>query len=249
MRKGTITAAMGITLMVLLGSMIMVGQVEGRGMDKENNGGGRGFGGSSWASARVRAVHLSPDAPAVDIWVNGNLAVSNLAFGEYTPYLTVPFNKGGSSYNIQVVPTGQTSPIVINADVVLKPVRDYTIVAVGKLSEIEPLVIEDLRPVRPIFRSWVRFVHASPDAPAVDIAVKDGPVLFPDVSFGDVERYLSVKAGTYDLEVRLAGTETVVLSVDDVSLMKRTSYTVFATGLVSPGTGEPSLGALLVKDR
>ena len=96
----------------------------------------------------------------------------------------------------------------------------------------------------------MRFVHASPDAPNVDIAVQDGgPVLFSNVAFQDVEDYIRVMPGSYDLEVRVAGTDIVALSLDDIPLMRGKSYTVFATGLLSPGEGEPGLGALLVMDR
>jgi hypothetical protein len=245
----------GIAFLILMGAFLVVGQTEARRgryeADEDDwEPAGKGYGGMGWSNARVRAVHLSPDAPAVDIWVNGNKVVADLAFGEYTPYLSVPFSRGQSTYNIKVVPTGLMSPVVINADLMLKPVRDYTIVASGRLADIKPIVIEDLRPFRPVFNSWVRFVHTSPDAPNVDIAVQDGgPVLFSDVAFRDVESYIKDAPGSYDLEVRVAGTNTVVLSLDDVPFMRGKSYTVFATGLVSPGTDEPGLGALLVMDR
>jgi hypothetical protein len=38
------------------------------------------------APAPLRVVHASPDAPAVDVWLNGSLAISNLAFGEATEF-------------------------------------------------------------------------------------------------------------------------------------------------------------------
>lgn len=41
-------------------------------------------------------------------------------------------------------------------------------------------------------------VHASPDAPAVDVAVKGGPVLFAGLPFPRASAYASVPAGTYD---------------------------------------------------
>lgn len=82
-------------------------------------------------------------------------------------------------------------------------------------------------------KAHVRFLHASPDAPAVDIAVKNGPVLFKNVAFKGVGEYLSVGAGTYDLEVRLAGTKTVALSVPGVRLDNQTVYTIFAMGLAA----------------
>jgi hypothetical protein len=39
--------------------------------------------------AKVRVVHASPDAPAVDVWVNGQVAISGLAFGEATDYVAL----------------------------------------------------------------------------------------------------------------------------------------------------------------
>jgi hypothetical protein len=59
----------------------------------------------------------------------------------------------------------------------------------------------------------VRFIHLSPDAPAVDIAVKGGPILFKDIAFEKASTYLAVKPGAYDLEVRPTGTTTVALAV------------------------------------
>jgi len=190
--------------------------------------------------ARVRAVHASPDAPAVDILVNDGVAFSNAPFKGITDYAALDIG----SYNIKVVPTGATEPVVIEADLELEA-KDYTIVAVGTLDSIEPLVLVDNNSAPAEGKSHVRFVHASPDAPAVDIAVKDGPVLFANIAFKEVGDYLPVDAGTYDLEVRLAGTETVALDVPGVALQEGTVYTVFAMGLAG---GEPALEAIASVD-
>jgi hypothetical protein len=186
--------------------------------------------------ARVRVVHASPDAPAVDVWVNDGVAFSNAPFKGITDYAALDTG----TYNVKVVPTGATEPVVIEADLALEA-KDYTVVAVGKLADIEPLVLVDNNSAPAAGKAHVRFVHASPDAPAVDIAVKDGPVLFGNVSFKEVGDYLPVDAGTYDLEVRLAGTDTVALAVPGLALANGTVYTVFAMGLAG---GEPALMAV-----
>jgi hypothetical protein len=191
--------------------------------------------------ARIRAVHLSPDAPNVDVWADGNVVFSNVAFGEFSDYATVPFG----TYNIQVVPAGATEPVVIDADLRLQPVKDYTVLAVNTLDSIEPIVIADRRFAVHPRQASVRFVHASPDAPAVDIALDDGPVVFADVEFKEVEDYLRLPAGEYDLEVRLAGTDTVALDLPPLTFESGTAYTAVAQGLVSDG----SLNALLLEDR
>lgn len=193
------------------------------------------------AGPRVRVVHASPDAPAVDVLVNGAAAFTNAPFKGVTNYAALD----AGSYDVQVVPTGATSPVVIAATLGLDADKDYTVVAVGKLDAIEPIVLVDNNAAPAEGKAHVRFVHASPDAPAVDIAVKGGPVLFSNVAFKGVGDYLPVAAGTYDLEVRLAGTETVALALPGIKLDAGTVYTAFAMGLAS---GEPTLTAVLSAD-
>jgi LPXTG-motif cell wall-anchored protein len=182
--------------------------------------------------ARVRVVHASPDAPAVDVWVNGAVAFSNAPFKGITGYASLD----PASYKVQVTPTGASTPVVIDATLDLAANTDYTVVAVGKLASIEPLVLIDNNATPEAGKAHVRFVHASPDAPAVDIAVKGGPVLFSNVAFKGTGDYLPVAAGTYDLEVRLAGTTTVALEVPGVKLDDQVVYTIFAMGLAGDGT-------------
>lgn len=187
--------------------------------------------------ARVRVVHASPDAPAVDVWVNGAPAFKNVPFKGITQYAELD----GGNYDVQVVPAGATTPVVIKGTLGFGAGKDYSVIALGTLANIAPLVLEDNNAIPENGKAHVRFVHASPDAPAVDIAVKNGPVLFKNVAFKGVGEYLPVAAGTYDLEVRLAGTDTVALSVSGVKLDNQTVYTIFAMGLAG---GQPSLTAV-----
>ncbi|MFN4070219.1 MAG: DUF4397 domain-containing protein [Thermus caldifontis] len=184
--------------------------------------------------AMVRVAHLSPDAPAVDVLVNGQRAITNLAFKEVTPYLPLP----AARVRVQVVPAGQDAPVVIDAELDLREGIYYTVAATGFLANLRPQVYTDalagLFPRAGFAR--VRVVHTSPDAPAVDVAVKGGPVLFPNLPFPRASQYLVVAAGTYDLEVRVAGTNTVALALPGVVLESGKTYTVFAVGSVGAGT-------------
>ena len=72
-----------------------------------------------------------------------------------------------------------------------------------------------------------------------------GPVLFGNIPFKGVGDYVEVPKGFYDLEVRLAGTKTVVLPLPAVKLEGGTTYTVFAMGFAA---GNPSLHAVIAVD-
>jgi len=190
----------------------------------------------------VRAVHASPDAPAVDVWVDGSPAFENAPFKGITPYAMLT----PGMHNFQIVPAGATEPVVIEADLDLQAETDYTIVAVNTLANIEPLVLVDNNSLPAAGKAHVRFIHASPDAPAVDIAVTGGPVLFGNIPFKGVGDYLPVDAGTYDLEARVSGTDQVALSLPGIALQEGTVYTVYAVGFA--GGAEPALTATISVD-
>jgi len=192
------------------------------------------------AQARVMAIHASPDAPGVDLLVDGNIAGTNLQFPNNTAYLGV----ASGTRNIKVNVTG-TSTTVINASPNLAPGFNYSVFAIDSVSKISALVLTDNLAAPASGKAHVRFVHLSPNAPAVDIAVTGGPVLFPNVSFKGSSAFTPVTAGTYDLEVRLAGTSTVVLPLPGITLTNGKIYTVFARGFVG-GSGAQALGAQII---
>lgn len=191
--------------------------------------------------SRVRVVHASPDAPAVDVIVNNIRSFRSIPFKGITRYAS--FIPGRAT--AQVVPAGATQPVVIDAAFDLQAGVDYTIIATGRLAAIAPLVLIDDNTLPGGNRAHVRFVHASPNAPAVDIAVKGGPVLFQNIAFRQVGTYTPIPAGVYDLEVRVAGTNTVALELPQVRLSAGTVSTVYAVGLVGE---QPALEALLSVD-
>ncbi len=190
--------------------------------------------------ARVMAVHASPDAPGVDLLVDDAVAGTNLTYPNNTPYLEV---RAGTR-NVKVNVTG-TSTTVIEADLPLSANAYYSVFATDAVANIAPLVLTDDLTTPAAGKAHVRFVHLSPDAPAVDVAVTSGPVLFGNTAFKGYSAFTPVDAGTYDLEVRLAGTSTVVLSLPGITLTAGKIYTAWAKGFVA-GAGAQAIGAQII---
>ena len=81
----------------------------------------------------------------------------------------------------------------------------------------------------------MRFVHASPDAPNVDVAV-DGKTVATNLPFTSVSPgsgYLTITAGNRLIEVRPTGTATDLVNASNVGFSSHQQYTVFFTGLVN----------------
>jgi Domain of unknown function (DUF4397) len=91
-------------------------------------------------------------------------------------------------------------------------------------------------------------VHLSPNAPAVDIALKGGAVVFANTAFKGSKDFTPLDAKTYDLEVRVAGTTPVVLALPGIKLEAGKIYTVFARGFLS-GTGAQALNAEIIEHK
>ena len=194
-------------------------------------------------AAHVLVAHASPDAPGVDLLVDDDRVGTNLTFPNNTGYLDV---RPGTR-NIKVNVTG-TNTTVIEADLEFDGRKNYSIFAVDAVANIAPLVLEDNLSRPASGKAHVRFIHLSPDAPAVDITLTDGTVVFPNVIFKGSIDFTPLDAATYDLQVRLAGTSTVVLELPGITLESQKIYTVFAKGFVS-GTGAQALGAEIIVNK
>lgn len=199
--------------------------------------------------AMVRVLHASPDAPAVDVYLDDVKvdALTDVPFGTISGYLEIP----SGAHNIKVYATGDTTTPVIDADVTLDAGAMYTVAATNAVASIEAQVIVDT-PSPSCDVAGVRVIHLSADAPAVDVATAGADpadAVVKGLAYPDATGYLELPAGSYDLEVRLAGTTTVALALPGVAVEACNSYSVFAIGSAAdPAVGGNALQVVVAVD-
>lgn len=212
--------------------------------------GGVAPGGAADGDAKLRVAHAVPDGPAVDVLVDGSVAVADLAYGNLTGYLELPAGEYDVSINVAGTPTSVFSTSIELAAV------DYTAAAIGN---IEPegeeagftvFVFTDKLGVLDAGNGRVRVYHASPDAPAVDVAVADTgdePALYiaESLSFGSPSLNSEVAAGAYPVTVYLVGSDTPVFGPVDVTVREGEVLTAFAEGELEPEGDEPGFQPVL----
>jgi len=197
---------------------------------------------ASVANAGVRVIHASPNTPGVDVYVNevpdGSPAITNLTFTSGTGYVPLPTG----TYDFRVTLNGQNGVALPVLGVPLQGDVDYTVAAIGFTASIAPLLLVDNNSAPAAGNAKVRFVHAAPDVPAVDIGINvngtNAGTLFSDTAFGNAadEGYIQVPAGTYNLGVFLAGNANgLALPVNGLNLAAGQVYTVFAMGSLQQG--------------
>ena len=195
--------------------------------------------------SQVRVLHALAAGPAVDVFVDGVRVLPGLAVRVAVPYI----NFSAGPHEFSLVPVGAVPPTaLVSLDLDMAPGQPYTLMALPAAAAPAPptlLVLADER-VTPIGGpARVRFIHASPNTPALDVVVFGGGPLASNLLFGTATPYLDIPASTVSLELRLAGTDTVVLSLPDTVLAAGTIYTFAAIGLTG---GTPPLGALPLID-
>ena len=194
--------------------------------------------------SKISVVHASPNAPRVDILLDNGF-VDTLSFPRSTPYLEV--NAG--SRNVKVRVTG-TTIVPIDANITFDSGKNYSIFAIDSLSRISALLTVDDLTTPAAGKAHVRFIHLSPDAPAVKVIANGSVTLFSNRSFNKTitatdQAFTEVAAGTYNLEVRTQVGDVLALSVPGVTLTAGKIYTIFAKGFLG-GTGAQALGAQII---
>jgi hypothetical protein len=196
--------------------------------------------------AMVRALHASPDAPAVDVYVNDAKVLSDVTFKTLSDYLELD----AGSYTVAIKAAG-TDTVVTSIDATVDAGTKYTIAAIGMLKDIKLTAFVD-DGATSADQAKLRVVHLSPDTGGVDVALAgqsaaDAPV--KDLTYPNATDYLALPAGTYDFEVRPTGTTTVALNLPGTALDADTNYTVFAVGLSAAGApADQALGVVVGVD-
>jgi hypothetical protein len=179
----------------------------------------------------VTVIHGVPGL-TVDVYVNGDLTLENFEPGTVTDALELPAGDydiairgaGAAADSDPAISGSATLPAGANASIIAHLDADGAPTLGVFVNDISEVAAGEARLV-------VRHTAA---APAVDVAA-NGDVVAPNLTNPN-EAGLDVPAATYSAEVRLAGTEDVVLGPLDVTLAEGTSTIVYAIGSAADGT-------------
>lgn len=210
------------------------------------------------AQTDVNVLHLAPFADnevgtAVSVDVNSNEVLNPVTYNQVSGYLELAGSgvAPGNTLLEVFAPPGSGDPAAITATVDLAADTQYTVAAVGNISNqglsLLPLVDDNSAPTAGNVK--LRIVHASPFAAdltdtAVSIRDDDGNLIngLTGVQFGQSSGYFEVPAATYDLQVATPDGTTTLIDIAPVALTDGDIVTVFAVG---DGNNQP-LGATAV---
>ncbi|MEB2275212.1 DUF4397 domain-containing protein [Bacillus sp. ILBB4] len=175
-------------------------------------------------NAEVRIVHASPDAPAIDIFVDDKAIVEGAKFKDVSNSL--PLSAGSHKVEVYETKTKGTKDSIIEATLVVDGGKSYTVAAVNKAENLELQAFTNNKQGMD-GKASLRVAHLSPDAPAVNVGPKGAAPLFKDLSFKSISGYQVVNPGSYDLSVSTADGKEI-LSLPRTNLQSGKNYTVLA---------------------
>lgn len=175
------------------------------------------------ATFDLQVLHASPDAPAVDVKVNGTAALQAVDYRDGSPRLVL--DAGTYEIAVEGILPGGNAGVIGPVDIPFAGDTIYTVVAAGNVDAIEPVVVA--QPRTPVSAGSVRLtvLHAAASAPAVDVYVTaPGGTLSGQAPVGSFEFKgtigpAEVAAGDYQVRVTPAGNpDLVVFDSGSISL-------------------------------
>jgi hypothetical protein len=174
---------------------------------------------------RLRVVHAAPAAPAVDVYLTSPTADLATAAGTLAFKQALgPVEVVAGSYRVRITAAGNRAAVVFDSGTL--PIAAGANLLVAALENTETGAAPVKLLVHDGFSSSIvrdaatpaalRVVHASPDAPAVDVVANNNfaAPLVTNLAFPQATGFLNVPPATYNVKVAAAGTNTAVINAD-----------------------------------
>jgi len=204
--------------------------------------------GTGW----IRLAHLSPNTPAVDVYLysfgnsNAMIVLHHVAYGTVSPYESVP--AGDYSVAMRAAGASATSQPVLSTSVTIAVGHAYTVAGLGPESGLRLAVLDDDLTTPP-GQALVRVIEASLKQQLVTVSV-GSTTLAGGLKFASVSSYRAVSPGTVTVTVSSSGGK----ATSSVTLAAGTVHTLVvldgASGLEvvnledASGSGTPPAGGV-----
>lgn len=189
-------------------------------------------------AALISVINASPDSQPLDFYLDQNMANNYpIKYGNGLDYIRAYTGKRTAAFYV-----AGTQQKYASADIKVAADSTYSLFLSNVASKPDILLTRDTLTQPTSGMATVRFINLSADAPAADLAVTGGAVLVANKAYQSVSKFVPIAGGSkYTLEIRQAGTTTVLATLTDVSLRSGSVYTVWLQGIAASTTAPTKL--------
>ena len=183
--------------------------------------------------AHVSIYHGSPDTDGLDIRVStGQINNDPFEFRDFSNYLNFyPGNR-----NMKFIKSNAGVVALVDTTFTFEVGESYSVLLANTANNLEAVMVQDSFPDAISGKAMVRFIHLSPDVPAVRV-LADEDDLFASENFKSSSDFKPVDAGRVSFEFVAEDGQNTVLQVPNVELLSRRYYNIILTGFDTPPTG------------
>jgi hypothetical protein len=187
----------------------------------------------------LRFTAASPDAPALDIYIDGQSVSNEVNFGQ----TTLPITVAAGLHTVSIDVAG-TSTLLLSTSVEVDAGSDQTVAFDNRVARIAatiaPTASQPADPTKAALRVWA----LSPDAPSLNFDLAGGTALATGLAFTQYSNYVTIMPGPYTVLDTFTGSVTLAAE-EELTLEAGQSYTLDMLGLLS-GTGTQQFQGILV---
>ncbi|MDQ7948261.1 MAG: DUF4397 domain-containing protein [Pedobacter sp.] len=180
----------------------------------------------------IAIVNAAPTVATYDFYLNGSKTNSvPIPAGGAMPYS----QKVTGNYDLKFTISGRTESLFAK-NITIAPNAYQTYYLVGRPATLDGFMIIDDRSQVSTTQAFVRFVNASPDAPALDLY--QGTIAFAtNKAFKAYGGYVAINAGSYTFDIKETANGSVKATTENYAFLAGGYYTIMAKGLIAPAAG------------
>lgn len=196
--------------------------------------------------AYLSITNTSPTSATFNIYMDQSVINTGgaVAYNGTTGY----FQTSPGTHSVKFT-TASSTASVITKDIVLEANTINSLFLIDKGTNMDFFKIKDNLGNMASAKAFIRFINLSPDAPALDLAVKAGSVIIENKTYKTNSEFIEVEAKEYILEFRNKATGTTLAELASMELKAGKSYTVISTGLITPGDSERAFGGKIITNQ
>lgn len=179
-------------------------------------------------AALITVINASPDSQPLDFLLDQNMAnPAPIRYGHILDYTRAYTGKRVASFYV----SGSQQKII--ADTInLDANKYYSLFLSNSVSTPDVTLLTDTLSKPASGMAVIRFINLSTNAGAVDLDIQGGAVLASNKAYKSFTAFMPVEGGkSMNLEIKQAGTSTVLVSLSNITLQSGAIYTIWLHGL------------------
>lgn len=176
----------------------------------------------------IRFIHAATNTPAVDIWVDEKVLVTNIQHKTASDY----FKVSNDNHEIKIMRAG-TDEDIFDFEIEPDIGECITVTIIGDMEDetLEIEILNDNEEKVPGGKSLIKLFNAAESLPNIDVYT-DNEIAFIDAGYMNTTDYIEVNSGEEILlNMTEAGTDISLLDPIPIILESGKSYTLIISGI------------------